>query len=153
MGEPTFGVAYRFFTSLDSRSGPGFKTDPAIAAGDFQVATGDGGFADLARLPVVETPGGDIVRVDLSAAEMSADRIMVLAVDSAGDEWEDTLMFIDTHDTEASEVYDSRANDSTTVTQSDRSRILTIFKTDGTTVKARVQISEDGATRTEIPLG
>lgn len=150
MGEPTYGVAYRFFTSLDSQGGLGVQIDPAIAAGDFQISIGGGDFADLATLPVVEPPGSEFVQIDLSAAEMSANRIIVLGVDSAGAEWKDTFIFIDTHDTQANEVFDSLSDDSTAVTEPDGSRILTIFEADGTTVKARVQISADGATRTEI---
>ncbi|MEE9393693.1 MAG: hypothetical protein V3W41_14415 [Planctomycetota bacterium] len=116
------------------------------------MSTAFGSFVNLATLPVVEPAGGALVQIDLSAAEMSGNRITVLGVDSAGDEWADALIFIDTPDVTTVEVFDTLTNDSTTVAQPDGSRILTIFEDDGTTVKARVQISEDGRTRTRLPL-
>jgi len=95
MAEPVKGVAYEFPVGLDSVLVTGFQVNPTIAAGDFQISKDFGAFANLATLPVVTPAGSTSVKVSLSALEMTADKILILAKDAAGDEWEEMQAFID----------------------------------------------------------
>lgn len=96
MPEPVNGVAYDFFIPLANTLNPAlFVDDPTIAAGDFQISQNGGAYANLATLPVVAPSGSPSVKVALSALEMTADKITVLARDQAGAEWEEALVFID----------------------------------------------------------
>lgn len=96
MAEPVKGVAYDFPVGLDSVLATGFQVNPTIAAGDFQISKDFGTFANLATLPVVTPPGSTSVKVSLSALEMTADKILILAKDTAGDEWDEMQAFIET---------------------------------------------------------
>lgn len=95
MAEPVKGVAYEFPVGLDSALGIGFQVNPTIAAGDFTISKDFGTFANLATLPVVTPAGSTSVKVVLSASEMTADKILILAKDATGNEWEEMQMFID----------------------------------------------------------
>lgn len=96
MSSPKKNVAYIFYISLvDSSDTGSFRANPTIAAGDFKVSTDGGAFGNLATLPVVTPVGSIAVKVSLSAGEMNGDKIMVQAIDAAGAEWDDVLLFID----------------------------------------------------------
>lgn len=95
MAEPLKGVAYEFPLGLDSILGPGFQVNPTLQAGDFQISKDFGAFANLATLPVVTPAGSSSVKVNLSATEMTADKILIEAKDAAGSEWEEAQIFID----------------------------------------------------------
>ena len=96
MSTPKKGVAYDFSTGLgDSTDAGKFVINPTIAAGDFQVSKDGGTFANLATLPVVTPSGSRAVKVSLSATEMNADKVVVIAVDAAGAEWTEVFVFID----------------------------------------------------------
>jgi len=99
MAEPISGVAYEFSTSLVPASGSGFQVDPTIAAGDFQVQTDGGVFANLSTLPVVSQSGHSSVDFVLSASEMGTAgegaKINIEGLDASGDEWQDININID----------------------------------------------------------
>ncbi len=104
----------------------------------------------MPTLPVVTPAGSVIVQVDLSAAEMSGDKIVVVGKDAAGDEWSDVMVFVDAPEFNAGDIFDAFFNDATTVVQGDGSRILTLFEDDGTTTKGQAQVAKDGNTRTKL---
>lgn len=96
MASPKRNVAYEFDIGLiDTADTGAFKASPTIAAGDFKVSTDNGALANLATLPVVSPAGSIILKINLSAAEMNGDKIMIQAIDAAGNEWDDVLIFID----------------------------------------------------------
>ena len=96
MALPKKGEAYVFYIGLtDSLDAEAFKANPTIAAGDFQISKDGGAFTNLTTLPSVDPAGSVGVKVSLSADEMSADKIQILAQDQAGDEWFEVLAFID----------------------------------------------------------
>jgi hypothetical protein len=64
-----------------------FQANPTIAAGDFKVSIDNAALANLNTLPTVSPASGKVVKITLSAAEMTGDNIQVVASDAAGDEW------------------------------------------------------------------
>jgi hypothetical protein len=150
MAEPKSGVAYQLFVVLDSRAETGFQVNPTIAAGDFQVSTDGGAFSNLDTLPVVTPAGSRTVQVDLSAAEMTGDKVTVLGVDAAGDEWSDIFVFIDAPEDTTDDIVDYLFNNATTVVEAGGTRLITVFEDDGSTIKAQARISKDGNTRTKL---
>jgi hypothetical protein len=96
MSIPIKGVAYDFYLSLVNIDEPQkFKINPTLAAGDFTVTKDGVDNGNLATLPVVTPAGSALVKVSLSANEMNADKVTVLAIDQAGDEWADLMAFLD----------------------------------------------------------
>ena len=99
MATPKVNEEYIFYMSVvDSADGGAFRANPTIAAGDFQVSTEGGAFGNLATLPVVTPAGGIAIRVTVSQSEMNASstgKIVVQAIDAAGGEWDDVMIFID----------------------------------------------------------
>jgi len=92
---PIRGQAYRIFITLEDQANAGLdKANPTIAAGDFQRSLDGGAFANLTTLPSVTPAGSVSVQVDLSAAEMTADNVLVHASDAAGAEWFDRDIII-----------------------------------------------------------
>lgn len=91
------GVAYTFYTCLVSQADTKlFQTNPTLAAGDAKVSIDGGALNNLATLPDAEPDGGKVVRVQLSAAEMTGDKIVVVFSDAADSEWCDQMVMIDT---------------------------------------------------------
>ena len=112
MPVPVFNTAYAFFISLADASDPStFLAAPTIAAGDFQISIDGGAFANLANLPVVLPSGSVTVQISLTAAEMSGEKVNILAVDAAGDEWQDLLMSIDIPTGSVETVHDIQEGD------------------------------------------
>lgn len=96
MAEPVNGVAYTVPPfGLDSVSATVFQVAPTIVAGDFTISKDFGAFANLATLPTVSPSGSSSVKIELSATEMTADKIRILGVDAAGDEWNPIEITID----------------------------------------------------------
>ena len=96
---PVKGVAYAFALFLiDQTNRSSFKSSPTLATGDFKVDKDDAGFTNLATLPVVSPAATARVLVSLSATEMAADKVTVLAHDAAGGEWDDVAATIKTDD-------------------------------------------------------
>jgi len=85
---PKKGVAYTFTRALYSTAVPGaFQVNPTIAVGDFRVSTDGGALVNLTTLPVVAPAGSVLVQITVTAAEMTADRVSVVGIDQAGNEW------------------------------------------------------------------
>jgi hypothetical protein len=94
---PKRGIAYSFSRGLyDATIGGRFRVNPTIAAGDFKISKDSGAFVNLATLPIVSPAGSVLVLFQLTAAEMTADRIAILGVDQAGGEWTQLLEHIET---------------------------------------------------------
>lgn len=89
---------FELHIALEDFLAPGnFKSSPTIAAGDFQISKDGGTFANLATLPVVEPASSQTVLIALSATEMTADSVVVRAVDqTAPKEWADFILSIPT---------------------------------------------------------
>jgi hypothetical protein len=96
MSLPKKSEAYDFYLALvdvtDSRL---FVEDPTIELGDFKVSKDGGAYTNLETLPVVTPSGTFSVKIDLSATEMDADKVLVQAQDVNDDEWNEVLVFID----------------------------------------------------------
>lgn len=72
-----------------------FKSNPTIASGDFKVSKDGGALANLTTLPVVEPASSVMVKIALSATEMNADNVTVVAIDQTTDkEWADYVLNI-----------------------------------------------------------
>jgi len=96
MAEPQKGVAYEFYLSVaDLGDSQMFVVDPTIAAGDFQVSKDGGAFANLSSLPTVAPGGSQTIKINLSTAEMTADKVDPQGHDQVGEQWGDIFMFID----------------------------------------------------------
>jgi len=88
MSEPQRGRAYEFSLSLVAAATGLLLASPPLAAGDFRVAKDHGALTTLATLPTVAPAGSVLVRVQLSAAEMTANQVDIVAHDPDG-VWED----------------------------------------------------------------
>src|SRR4051812_38392931 len=94
---PKKNTAYRFYVGLIDQSNTKLlKANPTIAAGDFKVSTDGAAFANLTTLPSANPAAGRAVIIDLSAAEMNGDNIVVQCVDAAGAGRGDLLLNIPT---------------------------------------------------------
>lgn len=84
--------------ALEDYSSPGnFKSNPTIAAGDFKVDKDGGGLTNLATLPSVDPASSVLVKITLSATEMNADVVTIVAIDqTASKEWADFALSIPT---------------------------------------------------------
>lgn len=83
---------------LEDYANPGnLKSDPTLAAGDFKVDKDGGGLNNLATLPTVSPASSVFVLLELSATEMNADVVSIVAVDqTAPKEWSDSAISIPT---------------------------------------------------------
>lgn len=96
MAEPQRAVAYTVPAfGLDAFGGAGFQVDPTIVAGDFKISKDFGAFVNLGTLPTVSPSGSSSVKIELSATEMTADKIRILGIDVAGSEWDPIEITID----------------------------------------------------------
>lgn len=91
------GLAFITYIGLPSVASANiFQANPTIAAGDFVVSKDGGATANLTTLPTVTPAGGKMVKISLSATEMTADNITVICSDAAGGEWRDVIFNIPT---------------------------------------------------------
>ena len=121
---PVFGVAFEFDVVLFAQSDNQIKTTPTIAAGDFVISKANGATANLTTLPGESPASSGIVRVQLSATEMEADKLTVKWHDAAGAEWHDGAVCIHT----AGQTFDTMD-----------SNIDSILTDTGTTLDALIQ--------------
>lgn len=107
MAGPIKGVAYEFppVELTDVFDPQFFLVDPTIEAGDFQISKDFGALADLATLPVVDPAGSSLVKINLSATEMDAEKIAVVGKDPT-EEWGDINMSIDVPENDNQSVVD-----------------------------------------------
>lgn len=74
-----------------------FKSSPTIAAGDFKIDKDGAGFNNLATLPAVSPAASKSVLIELSATEMNADVVTIIASDQTEPpEWADWSVSIPT---------------------------------------------------------
>jgi|SRR6267143_392613 len=93
---PKKNAAYKLYVGLVDQSNTKLlKANPTVAAGDFKVSTDGAAFANLATLPSANPATGRAVMVDLSAAEMNGDNVVLQCVDPDS-EWCDLLVNIQT---------------------------------------------------------
>jgi len=95
---PKKGEEFKVRVALpDAANAPSYKASPTIAAGDFKIDKDGAGLADLATLPTVSPAASVCVLVELSATEMTADVVTIVAIDqTAPKEWCDLVMSIPT---------------------------------------------------------
>lgn len=74
-----------------------FKSSPTIAAGDFKVDKDGGGLNNLSTLPTVDPTATVLVKIPLSATEMTADVVTLVCIDQTNPkEWADFVISIPT---------------------------------------------------------
>jgi hypothetical protein len=95
---PKRAQAFSFDVSLEDYVNPGqFKGTPTLAAGDFKVSKDNGALANLTTLPTNTPASSKMVQIDLSATEMTADKVTVICSDqTAPPEWADLVVTINT---------------------------------------------------------
>lgn len=97
MSEPVKAAAYTFNIGLFDAFAPGFKQNPTLAAGDVKISKDNGAFVNVTTLPTVAPAAERVVKIDLSAAEMDADRVTVQFIDqTVPSEWQDTMIHLQT---------------------------------------------------------
>jgi hypothetical protein len=88
---------YIFYIGLVSQADTKLlQVNPTLAADDFKVSKDGGALNELSTTPTVTPAGGRMVKITLSAAEMTADNVTVVCSDNAGAEWCDLLINIQT---------------------------------------------------------
>lgn len=98
---PKRATEYIFYTSLVSQADTKLtQTNPTLAAADFNVSLDGGALNALTTTPTVTPAGGKMVKIKLSAAEMTADNVTVVCADNAGAEWCDQTINIQTSATQ-----------------------------------------------------
>lgn len=95
---PVKGEDFICYIGLRSATDPkSFQSSPTIASGDFKVSKDGGALTNLTTLPSVEPTGSVMVKITLSATEMNADNVTVVAIDqTATKEWADFMLSIPT---------------------------------------------------------
>lgn len=95
---PVRAEDFRTFIALESYANPGtFQSNPTIAAGDFQVSKDGGAFANLTTLPSVAPASSEMVQIDLSGTEMTADVVVIRCKDQTSPpEWAPLILTINT---------------------------------------------------------
>ena len=93
---PKKNSEYIFYVSLPAQAGNTMQSNPTLASGDFKVSKDGGALANLTTLPTVTPASGKMVKITVSATEMNADNVTIVASDAAGDEWNDVTMNIHT---------------------------------------------------------
>ncbi len=95
---PARGEDFAIYVGLEDMANAGrLKADPTIAAGDVKVKKDTGVVANIATLPAVDNAGERVVRLALSATEMTADVVTVIFHDQTDPpEWADSVISIPT---------------------------------------------------------
>jgi hypothetical protein len=88
---PVKGEDFITYVSVISVAAPSrHQTNPTIATGDFKVAKDGGTLTDLDTLPVVTPTSSKLIKITLSATEMTADNVTVVCSDQTNPpEWAD----------------------------------------------------------------
>lgn len=100
MAEPHKGEAYDVpaFSLTDFKDPSKFVNNPTIVAGDFKISKDYGSLANLQTVPQELPAGSGLIKVSLTALEMTADKITIRARDQAGEQWKDLNIPIDIPD-------------------------------------------------------
>jgi len=101
---PLRAAVYAFNVALVSQADTDiFRVNPTLAVGDVKVSLDGGSLNNITVLPTA-IDAGALLAVDLSIAEMTADRIVVVFSDAAGAEWQDQLFMIETETIQINEL-------------------------------------------------
>jgi len=95
--EAKYATEFIFYRPLVTTGALDYKSNPTLAAGDFQVSTDGSAWTNLDTLPSLSPAADNQVKFTVSVAEMTGKQISVRAVDAAGDEWEDDWWTIETY--------------------------------------------------------
>lgn len=108
MSEPVKGKQYiHNLPGLTDVSDPQFfKVTPTIGTGDFKIRMDNGPLNNLAQTPVVDPAGGTNIKITISASEMNAEQVVVIAHDQIGEEWGDWGMTINLPANTTDEIMD-----------------------------------------------
>lgn len=72
-----------------------FKSNPTLATGDVKVSKDNGALANVTTIPSVSPASSRVVRLQLSATEMNADKITVIFADQTSPpEWAEYALTI-----------------------------------------------------------
>jgi len=95
---PVKGEDFVIRIALTSMATDGsFKSNPTITAGDFSVDKDGGGLTNLNTTPTVDPSGSILVKITLSATEMTADVVTIVGIDQTSPkEWADFALSIPT---------------------------------------------------------
>ena len=95
---PVKGEDFICYIALQSAGiSANFQSSPTIAAGDFKVSKDGGALTNLTTLPAVEPAASVMVKLSLSATEMTADNVTVVGIDqTTAKEWADFILSIPT---------------------------------------------------------
>lgn len=97
IGGPSNGVAYTFYMSLRSQAdSTAMKNTPTLTVGDWKVSIDGGALANLATLPTNTPAASVMVKVALSAAEMTGDNITIVFRNASGAQCFDETINIQT---------------------------------------------------------
>lgn len=107
MAQPIKGVAYQLppVELTDVFDPQFFLVSPTIETGDFKISKDFGVLVNLETLPAVKPAGSSSVEINLSAAEMNADKIGIFGKDPT-EEWGDILMSLDLSESDNQSVVD-----------------------------------------------
>jgi len=79
----------------DAATNAAFKSSPTLATGDFKVDKDGAGLNNLGTLPTVDPTGTTLVKISLSATEMNADVVTIVAIDQTSPkEWADFVLCV-----------------------------------------------------------
>jgi len=94
---PLRATEFIFYVGLPSQADTKlFQANPTLAAGDVKVSIDGGALNNLNTLPAVTPAAGKLVKVTVSAAEMTGDNLQIIFSDAAGAEWCDLVINIQT---------------------------------------------------------
>lgn len=75
---------------LDATKSGLFKANPTLATGDAKISKDNGALANLDTLPSVAPASGKVVKFELTATEMDADKVTLIFSDQTDPpEWSD----------------------------------------------------------------
>lgn len=92
-----YATAAELSTILITTGSRNAQANPTLASGDVQVSLDDAAFTNITTLPSVLPAGGVKVKISLSAAELTCQRLMIRFVDAAGAEWEEQTIVVETY--------------------------------------------------------
>lgn len=94
---PKRGVEFITYVALESVATSGaFQSSATLSSGDCKISIDGGSLANLTTLPVVTPGSSKLIKVTVSAAEMTGDNIMLVFSDQSGNEWKDMVMTLAT---------------------------------------------------------
>lgn len=94
---PKRATEFIFYIGLTSQADTKvFQSNPTLATGDVKISKDGGALADLNTLPDVDPNSSKLVKVLVSASEMTADNIQIVFSDASGAEWCDLIVNIQT---------------------------------------------------------